>query len=82
MIFFFFKTFFGIDSAICSRAFYGSNHSKPEPVWMMKTKSEAMRVCSPGQPCSHVAEKTGFAKELVVVPGAQQKYLDFQYQEV
>jgi len=26
--------------------------------------------------------KTGFAKELVVVPGAQQKYLDFQYQEV
>lgn len=25
------------------------------------TKSEAMRVCSPGQPCSHVAKKTGFA---------------------
>ena len=79
---FFLKTFFGIDSAICSRAFYGSNHSNPEPVWMMKTKSEAMRVCSPGQPCSHVAKKQVLPKNWWLYQGAQQKYLDFQYQEV
>ena len=75
MIFFFKKTFFGIDSAICSRAFYGSNHSKPEPVWMMKTKSEAMRVCSPGQPCSHVAERQVLPKNWWLYQGLSKNIL-------